>query len=118
MAGGIKWQGEPPSKMFVQIWRAGCLNMMADVEEKAQFNAPVLSGALRNSARLTATRDGAEVTFGSSREDHALLRHEVNSRVDYALLRHEVNHLHPGTTKYLARAAEDVARGDLAQYFK
>lgn len=105
MAGGIKWQGEPPSKMFVQIWRAGCLNMMADVEAKAQFNAPVLTGALRNSARITATRDGAEVTFGSS-------------RVDYALLRHEVNHLHPGTTKYLARAAEDVARGDLAQYFR
>ena len=105
MASGIKWQGEHPDKMFVQIWRAGCLNMMADVQEKAQFNAPVLWGALRNSARITATRDGAEVTFGSS-------------RVDYALLRHKVNHLHPGTTKYLARAAEDVARGDLTQYFK
>lgn len=105
MASGIKWQGEPPDKMFIQIWRAGCLNMMADVQAKAQFNAPVLTGALRNSARITATRDGAEVTFGSS-------------RVDYALLRHEVNHLHPGTVKYLARAAEDVARGDLTQYFK
>lgn len=39
MASGIKWQGEHPDKMFIQIWRAGCLNMMADVQTKAQFNA-------------------------------------------------------------------------------
>ena len=116
MAGGIKWQGEHPSKMYVQIWRAGCLNMMADVQAKAQFNAPVLTGALRNSARLKATRDGAEVTFGT--DGPKTKGKDGSGRVDYALLRHEVNHLHPGTVKYLARAAEDVARGDLAQYFK
>lgn len=116
MAGGIKWQGEPPSKMFIQIWRAGCLNMMADVQEKAQFNAPVLWGGLRNSARLKATRDGAEVTFGT--DGPKTKGKDGGGRVDYALLRHEVNHKHPGTTKYLARAAEDVARGDLTQYFK
>lgn len=105
MAKGIQWQGKHPNEAFIQRWRAGCLNMMADVETKAQFNAPVLTGALRNSARIRVTRDGAEVTFGSA-------------RVDYALLRHEKNNLHPSTTKYLARAAMDVSRGNLAQYFK
>ena len=102
---GIQWKGAPPDELFTRRWRAGVLNMMADVQMKAQTNAPVLTGALRNSARIRATRDGAEVTFGSS-------------RVKYALIRHEVNNLHPSTTKYLARAAEDVARGNLARYFK
>lgn len=105
MAKGIQWKGTPPDELFTKRWRAGVLNMMAEVQMKAQTNAPILTGALRNSARIRATRDGAEVTFGSS-------------RVDYALLRHEVNHLHPSTTKYLARAAEDVARGNLARFFK
>ena len=102
---GIQWKGTPPDELFTKRWRAGVLNMMADVQMKAQTNAPILTGALRNSARIRATRDGAEVTFGSS-------------RVDYALLRHEHNNLHPSTTKYLARAAEDVAGGNLARYFK
>lgn len=102
---GIQWKGQPPEEMFIRRWNAGVLNMMADVQRTAQTNAPILTGALRNSARIRATRDGAEVTFGSS-------------RVDYALLRHEHNNLHPSTTKYLARAAEDVAKGNLARYFK
>lgn len=102
---GIKWKGQPPDEVFQKRWAAGVLNMMAEVQRLAQINAPILTGALRNSARIRATRDGAEVTFGSS-------------RVDYALLRHEKNNKHPSTTKYLARAAEDVARGNLARYFK
>ena len=92
---GIQWKGTPPDELFAKRWRAGVLNMMSDVQMKAQTNAPILTGALRNSARIRATRDGAEVTFGSSRVD-----------------------LHPSTTKYLARAAEDVAKGNLARYFK
>lgn len=102
---GIRWKGQPPDEMFIRRWNAGVLNMMSEVQRIAQTNAPILTGALRNSARIRATRDGAEVTFGSS-------------RVDYALLRHEVNHLHPSTIKYLARAAESVSRGNLARFFK
>ena len=116
MAGGIRWKGERPDRKFIQIWRAGCLNMMADVQAKAQFNAPVLTSALRNSARLKATRDGAEVTFGT--DGPKTKGKDGSSRVDYALLRHEVNHLHPGTTKYLARAAQEVANSDIGRYFK
>ena len=116
MAGGIQWKGEHPSNKFIQIWRAGCLNMMADVEAKAQFNAPVLTGALRNSARLKATRDGAEVTFGT--DGPKTKGKDGGGRVDYALLRHEVNHKHPSTVHYLAKAAQEVANSDIGRYFK
>ena len=116
MAKGIQWKGEHPSNKFIQIWRAGCLNMMADVEAKAQFNAPVLTGALRNSARLKATRDGAEVTFGT--DGPKTKGKDGGGRVDYALLRHEVNHKHPSTVQYLAKAAQEVANSDIGRYFK
>lgn len=102
---GIQWKGEAPQGYWQKVFRAGVLNMMSDVNRKAQMNAPVLTGALRASGKISATRDGAQVTYGSS-------------RVPYARVRHEVNNLHPGTTKYLARAAQDVSRGDVAVYFK
>lgn len=105
MAKGIQWKGAPPDELFTRRWRAGVLNMMSEVQSQAIDNAPVKTSALIQSARIRATRNGAEVTFGSS-------------RVKYARLRHEVNHLHPWTTKYLARAAEDVAKGNLARFFK
>ena len=105
MVKGIDWKGTPPDELFARRWRAGVLNMMSEVQSRAMDNAPVKTSALIQSADIRATRDGAEVTFGSN-------------RVKYARLRHEVNNLHPSTTKYLARAAEDVARGNLARYFK
>lgn len=102
---GIKWKNEAPQSYWQKVFRAGCLNIVSDVNRKAQMNAPYLTGALAASGKISATRDGAQVTYGSA-------------RVPYARIRHEVNHLHPGTTKYLARAAQDVGNGDLAKYFK
>lgn len=102
--GAIKWKNGDPNSYFVQRWRAGALNMMADVQRIAKMNAPVLTGALKNSGRLMATRDGAAVTFGSS-------------RVRYARRRHYVNNLHPETRYYLSRAAESVGKGDISKYF-
>lgn len=102
---GITWKGGNPGDEYIKRWRAGVLNLMADVEGQAQKNAPYKTGALRNSARIRATKDGAVVAFGTS-------------RVDYALLRHEKNNLHPDTVRYLARAAEEISRGDLTKYFR
>lgn len=102
--GAIRWLNSDPNGYFVQRWRAGALNMMSDVQRLAKINAPVRTGALKNSGRLAATREGAAVTFGSP-------------RVRYAFIRHEVNHLHPQTRKYLARAADSVGRGNIAKYF-
>lgn len=102
---GIQWKGQPPTQAFEKRWRAGVLNMMADVQRRAMTNAPVKTGALKASGRIRATKEGAEVTFGSS-------------RVEYARLRHEVNHLHPGTIKYLARAADAVSKSDITRFFK
>lgn len=102
---GVHWRNGDPNSYFERRWRAGALNMMADVQRIAKMNAPVLTSALKNSGRLMATRDGAAVTFGSS-------------RVRYARRRHYENNLHPNTRYYLSRAAESVSRGDISKYFK
>lgn len=102
---GITWKGGNPGDEYIKRWRAGVLNLISAVEGQAQKNAPYVSSSLRNSARPRATKTGAEVTFGSK-------------RVPYARIRHEVNNLHPNTRKYLARAAEEIARGDLTKYFR
>lgn len=101
---GIKWQVNP-RPLYDKRFKQGVIMMMSDVERKAMARAPVLTGALRNSARLKATRDGAEVTFGST-------------RVPYAYIRHEVNYKHPSTVQYLAKAAQEVANSDIGRYFK
>ena len=101
---GIKWQVNP-RQLYDKRFKQGVIMMMSDVERKAMARAPVLTGALRNSARLKATRDGAEVMFGST-------------RVPYAYIRHEVNYKHPSTVQYLAKAAQEVANSDIGRYFK
>ena len=101
---GIKWQVNP-RQLYDKRFKQGVIMMMSDVERKAMARAPVLWGALRDSARLKATRDGAEVTFGST-------------RVPYAYIRHEVNYKHPSTVQYLAKAAQEVANSDIGRYFK
>lgn len=101
---GIKWQVNPQA-LYDKRFKQGVIMMMSDVERKAMARAPVLTGALRNSARLKATRDGAEVMFGST-------------RVPYAYIRHEVNYKHPSTVQYLAKAAQEVANSDIGRYFK
>lgn len=101
---GIKWQVNPQA-LYDKRFKQGIIMMMSDVERKAMARAPVLTGALRNSARLKATRDGAEVMFGST-------------RVPYAYIRHEVNYKHPSTVQYLAKAAQEVANSDIGRYFK
>ena len=97
---GIQWTKGSPSQ-YEQAWKLGVANMLAAVDTKAKSYAPVRTGALKNSGRITAN----SVIYG-------------NNQVPYARLRHFVNRLHPSTRYYLSRAAEDIARGDLRRFFK
>lgn len=88
----------------------GLLKMGADIASKARFNAPVLTGALRNSIRTTtASNDSVYVLAGG----------QVGGKVvDYALVREYSNRKHPNTTHYMGRAFETVVRGDITHYFR
>lgn len=85
--------------------QAGILNMASDIKRQAVDNAPVLTGNLIKSGKITPTADGVEVSFGSP-------------AVPYANRRHWENNRHPGTRLYLQRAAQQVASGDITKYFR
>ena len=75
----------------------GGVRMMTDILRLARQNAPVKTGALRNSGRFQqAGTLHWRITFG-------------NSRVPYARLREHVNRLHPNTTRYLERAVRTAS---------
>lgn len=81
-------------KLSTQQLNKGGVRMMTDILRMARQNAPVKTGALRNSSRFQqAGTLKWRITFG-------------NSRVPYARLREHVNHLHPNTTRYLERAVQ------------
>ena len=101
---GIKWQVNP-RPLYDKRFKQGVIMMMSDVERKAMARAPVLWGALRDSARLQDSGKSVAVMFGST-------------RVPYAYIRHEVNYKHPSTVQYLAKAAQEVANSNIGRYFK
>jgi len=79
--------------------------MSVDVQRRAVINAPVETGALKNSGRVEPITNGYAVKFGSS-------------RVPYARKRHFENRKNPQTLGYLAKAGDSVMRGDKAKYFR
>lgn len=84
-------------KLSPQRLNKGGARMMTDILRMARQNAPVQTGALRNSGRFQQTGNHHwQVTFG-------------NSRIPYARLREHVNRLHPNTTRYLERAARTAS---------
>lgn len=74
---------------------AGLLKMGFDIAAKARFNAPVLTGALRNDIRVTTSGGFVYILAGSS-------------RVPYARIREYENKKHPSTTHYMGRAFASV----------
>ena len=87
----------------------GMLRMGADIASKARFNAPYLTGALRNSIRITTdSQDSVYVLAGGD---------VGGKRIDYALLREFHNRKHPSTTHYMGRAFDSVTSGDITKYF-
>ena len=77
----------------------GILRMGFDVASRARFNAPVKTGALRNSIRVAPEGRDVYIIAGSS-------------RVPYARRREYENNLHPETKHYMHRAFESVMNSD------
>jgi len=91
-------------KLSLQQLNKGGVRMMLDILKMASQNAPVRSGALRNSGRLQQLSTLKwRITFG-------------NDRVPYARLREHTNRLHPNTVRYLKRA-RDTAASRVESYF-
>lgn len=91
-------------KLSTQQLNKGGTRMMTDILRMARQNAPVKTGALRNSGRFQQSDTlHWRITFG-------------NSRVPYARLREHVNRLHPNTIRYLERAAT-TANNKIKTYF-
>lgn len=100
----IKTSATWARKLSPQQLNKGGARLMTDILRMARQNAPVKTGALRNSGRFQQTSTLKwRITFG-------------NSRVPYARLREHVNRLHPNTTRYLERAAT-TANNKIKTYF-
>lgn len=93
----IKLTADWTRKLSTQQLNEGGVRMMTDILKMARQNAPVLTGALRNSGRFQQLSTVKwRITFG-------------NARVPYARIREHVNHLHPNTVRYLQRARNTAA---------
>lgn len=100
----IKTNASWTRKLSTQQLNKGGVRMMTDILRMARQNAPVKTGALRNSGRFQqAGTLHWRITFG-------------NSRIPYARLREHENRLHPNTTRYLERAAT-TANNKIKTYF-
>lgn len=84
-------------KLSTQQLNKGGVKMMTDILKMARQNAPVLTGALRNSGHFQQLSTVKwRITFG-------------NGRVPYARIREYTNRLHPNTIRYLQRARNTAA---------
>lgn len=93
----LQLSAEWTRKLSTQQLNEGGVKMMTDILKMARQNAPVLTGALRNSGRFQQLSTVKwRITFG-------------NSRVPYARIREHVNRLHPNTVRYLQRARNTAA---------
>lgn len=100
----IKTNASWARKLSTQQLNKGGVRMITDILRMARQNAPVKTGALRNSGRFQqANTLKWRITFG-------------NGRVPYARLREHINRLHPNTTRYLERAAT-TANNKIKTYF-
>lgn len=93
----LQLSAEWSRKLSTQQLNEGGVKMMTDILKMARQNAPVLTGALRNSGRFQQLSTVKwRITFG-------------NARVPYARIREHVNRLHPNTVRYLQRARNTAA---------
>ena len=93
-------------KQIERGMKAALLEMSTDIHRRAVVLAPIETGALRNSGKVTQEGSNAyKISFGSS-------------KVQYAAIRHRTNYTNPQTTGYLAKAGDSVARGAKEKYFK
>ena len=93
----IKLKDDWTRKLSTKQLNEGGVKMMTDILKMARQNAPVLTGALRNSGRFQQLSTVKwRIAFG-------------NARVPYARIREYTNRLHPNTVRYLQRARNTAA---------
>lgn len=86
--------------------QAGLLDVTTAIHERSAILAPKDTRALVKSGKVEKTGSMEyTVSYGSP-------------KVPYAHHRHYENKKNPQTVGYLAKAAESVARGETAKYFK
>lgn len=83
----------------------GLLELATDIHRRAVINAPIDTGALKNSGKVEKVSKGYSISFGGP-------------RVPYAVRRHFENRKNPQTKLYLFRAADSVMRGNIVKYWK
>ena len=89
----------------------GMVKMGNAMHNQAKVNAPVLSGALRNSIRVDATSSPNTVWVRAGGQVGAY-------NVPYARRREFENNKHPSTKYYMTRAYNRIVTGNINQYFK
>ena len=93
-----------------QRMREGLFAMGFDVAAQARRNAPVITGALRNSIRTEADDDAVYVRAGGT-----VVR---NKRIDYAMKREQGPNRNPATEHYMENAYKLICSGDyMTKYF-
>lgn len=108
---GIEWTNGDPAITFPVRWRAGLLNLLFAIDERAKDRAPKDTGALVNSGRTWVTAKGEGYNqFGGESIGYP-------DAVHYAKMRHYNNNLHPATRFYLTGAVNDILEAGIRKYF-
>ena len=90
--------------------REGLFAMGYDIAAQARRNAPVVTGALRNSIRTEADEYSVYIRAGGT-----VVR---NKRIDYAMLREKGPNRNPETEHYMENAYKLICSGDyMTKYF-
>lgn len=89
---------------------AGLVKMGYAISNRAKSNAPVLTGALRNSIRVEEEGTNTVVVRAGG--------HVGVFNIDYAEIREFHNRKHPATRYYMTRAFNETVSGDISRYFR
>lgn len=92
-------------KLVDMAMEAGLKELGNDVKKRAIILAPILTGALRRSAKV-------QVVKSKNRSDSVI----ISFNTPYARLRHWENRKHPATRRYLTNALKSIR--DIGKYFK
>lgn len=90
-------------KITQEQYNQAVAKMSKSIKNLASVLAPVDSGDLRESGKISQTGSSATITFGGG-------------SVKYARLRHYVNNKNPQTKYYLERAGDAVTKKGIQPY--
>ena len=99
-----------------QRMHEGLFAMGFDIAAQARRNAPVITGALRNSIRPEADDDVVYVRAGGTVIQDP--KTGTNKRIDYAMKREQGPNRNPATEHYMENAYKLICSGDyMTKYF-